>query len=73
MITEYIAELNLSDGAIKLLEFVFSFPPQRPVQITELAKNLKMSRQSVYTYFEELEKKGVLEGNGKESSQPTKK
>lgn len=72
-LTDYITGKEISNGAEKLLRFVLNFPLQRPVKISELAKELKMSRSTIYRHYEELEKKGVLKGNGKQKTPPTKK
>ena len=69
----YIAGLKeLSEGAEKLLHYFLNLKLGQFPRHTQIAKDLKMSRQSVYNYYWELVEKGVFKSDDKSASPPKK-
>ena len=71
MIQYVCSQKNISPGAEKLLRYILDTPLNTPETMSDVARNLKISRQSLYNFATELREKGVFPPND-QPQQPVK-
>jgi DNA invertase Pin-like site-specific DNA recombinase len=72
-IQHFCTEQNVSPGAEKLLRYIISYENKFFEPATKVAKDLGVSRQTIYTYLNELKEKGAFGKDDNKSRSKTKK